>query len=600
MTRPIPADPRTADSEPAGSRAGSEAADSEAAGPVSSAAVQDGTPRLPLGRRMTVRAWLLAVLGMTAVLVLGAAAASAALLSRTAQATDHLLDHTGPGRSQTYRLQAALLDQENGLRGYVITGDAEFLAPYTRGVAAERTATAAITPLIADDPRLTADLSAVSRAADTWRRDYAVPLIAQARRSGPGRTDRASIDRAKPAFDRVRTLFGTQSRDLEAAHAQGRADLAHARSVEGFGFTAIAVGFLLACLVLAVLLQMMVVRPLRSLRIASLRVADGEFGHRITTRGPVDLRSLAEDVEAMRRRIVTELQDSKEKEEQLVRQSTELRRSNGELEQFAYVASHDLQEPLRKVASFCQLLEKRYGDQLDERGVQYIAFAVDGARRMQVLINDLLTFSRVGRRGDDLQPVELGAAIDEALANLAAAVEESEARIVRPETLPDVLGDPMLLSMLWQNLLGNAVKFRSPGRAPVIRIEVLPAEEGRKLAVADNGIGIPEEFAEKVFVIFQRLHGRDEYGGTGIGLALCRKIVEHHGGWIRLDTSYTGGTRIEFTLPAPAADSAASASDPASGSPADPADPEDGGRSSSHPSSFHPSSEQTDPHGAGR
>ncbi len=233
-------------------------------------------------------------------------------------------------------------------------------------------------------------------------------------------------------------------------------------------------------------------------------------------------------------------------------QATELLRSNSELEQFAYVASHDLQEPLRKVASFCQLLEKRYGEQLDERGRQYIEFAVDGAKRLQVLINDLLTFSRVGRVEDERfrLPLPLDVALDSALAGLGPAIEEAGAIIERPNKLPVVMGDATLLAMVWQNLIGNGVKFGRDGQAPVVRITAAPASgEMWQFCVQDNGIGIPAEFAEKVFVIFQRLHGRDAYPGTGIGLALCRRIIQHHGGDIGLDTGYTGGARFCFTLP---------------------------------------------------
>ncbi len=246
----------------------------------------------------------------------------------------------------------------------------------------------------------------------------------------------------------------------------------------------------------------------------------------------------------------TELDASRSARMLLAEQAVELRRSNAELEQFAYVASHDLQEPLRKVASFCQLLEKRYGDKLDERGIEYIGFAVDGAKRMQVLINDLLSFSRVGRVGAVHAAAELETALDDALANLAAALEESNAEIVRPaQRLPRVVGDPTLLTMLWQNLIGNAVKFQRTGHPPRIVIECQRGAGEWILTVTDNGIGIDEEFVDKVFVIFQRLHGRDQYSGTGLGLALCKKIVEHHGGTIRIDTSYDGGSRFEFTLP---------------------------------------------------
>jgi len=173
---------------------------------------------------------------------------------------------------------------------------------------------------------------------------------------------------------------------------------------------------------------------------------------------------------------------------------------------------------------------------------------------MQVLINDLLTFSRVGRLNATTTEVDLDAALDTALANLSTGIDESGAEVIRPEAgLPRVNGDPTLLVMVWQNLVGNAVKFRREGVAPRIVIECNQRVRGDEVdwifAVSDNGIGIPQEFADKVFVIFQRLHGRDVYGGTGIGLALCKKIIEHHGGTIWIDTSNTEGTRFRFTLP---------------------------------------------------
>ncbi len=167
---------------------------------------------------------------------------------------------------------------------------------------------------------------------------------------------------------------------------------------------------------------------------------------------------------------------------------------------------------------------------------------MDGAKRMQVLINDLLTFSRVGRASDVREPVPLDAPLDVATAALSTAIGETSAVIERPGPLPEVMGDPTLLGMLWQNLIGNAIKFRSADRTPVIRITAEEQADGSwQIGVADNGIGVPPEFAEKIFIIFQRLHARDAYPGTGIGLALCKRIVEQHGGKMFLDTTYSGG-----------------------------------------------------------
>jgi light-regulated signal transduction histidine kinase (bacteriophytochrome) len=256
---------------------------------------------------------------------------------------------------------------------------------------------------------------------------------------------------------------------------------------------------------------------------------------------------LGEEIDAMRQRIVRELASVQTAHATLGRQSLELERSNAELEQFAYVASHDLQEPLRKVASFCQALERRYHGQLDERADQYIDFAVDGAKRMQVLINDLLAFSRVGRSGREPEPVDLNEMAIRAQSALASAIEESGAQ-VNVGRLPVVLGERPLLASLLQNLIGNAIKFRGE-HPPLVRIEARREDEQWHFSCSDNGIGVDPEYAERIFVIFQRLHTKDAYPGTGIGLAMCRKIVEYHGGRMWLVTDHSPGARFDFTLP---------------------------------------------------
>jgi light-regulated signal transduction histidine kinase (bacteriophytochrome) len=251
----------------------------------------------------------------------------------------------------------------------------------------------------------------------------------------------------------------------------------------------------------------------------------------------------------MRLRIATEVAELEAARAELDERARDLARSNTDLEQFAYVASHDLQEPLRKVTSFCQLLQRRYEGQLDERADQYIEFAVDGARRMQTLINDLLTFSRVGRTTTSFVPVDTNEIARRAAADLDNAVSEAEA-VIEVGKLPTVSGDPTLLLMLFRNLVGNAIKFRAD-RDPIVEISSTQDGDRWQFEFADNGIGIEPEYADKIFVIFQRLHGREVFSGTGIGLALAKKIVEFHGGRIWLDTAPRGepGTAIRFTLP---------------------------------------------------
>ena len=234
-------------------------------------------------------------------------------------------------------------------------------------------------------------------------------------------------------------------------------------------------------------------------------------------------------------------------EQQLAEHARELERSNSELEQFAYVASHDLQEPLRMVASYCQLLQRRYKGKLDQDADEFIGFAVEGATRMQRMINELLNYSRVGRKSAGFAPVECREVVDAALAALAAAIEESGARVSIGE-LPNVVGEGTLLQQLFQNLVGNALKFRRDDAAPEIAITAERGDGLWQFAVADNGIGIEPEYAERIFLLFQRLHERTKYPGTGIGLALCKKVVEHHGGRIWVESAPGKGSRFIFTI----------------------------------------------------
>jgi len=236
-----------------------------------------------------------------------------------------------------------------------------------------------------------------------------------------------------------------------------------------------------------------------------------------------------------------------EQARELERLNQELGRSNQELQQFAYVASHDLQEPLRMVASYVQLIERRYKDKLDTDAVEFINFAVDGAKRMQTLINDLLAYSRVSTQGEAMGQTDVNEAIDRALANLQARITDTGATIRRAGEMPTFKADSGQLARLFQNLVGNALKF-CQDRSPVVEISVEGQDEHWRFAIRDNGIGIDPKYADRIFIIFQRLHTRTEYDGTGIGLAVCKRIVERHGGLIWFDSTPGEGTTFYFTI----------------------------------------------------
>jgi signal transduction histidine kinase len=307
-----------------------------------------------------------------------------------------------------------------------------------------------------------------------------------------------------------------------------------------------------------VILWAAVFRPVAHLSYGVATVGSGNLNHRVGTKSRSEIGRLSRAFDDMTQNLqsITVSRDALERE--VVRREaaeqaqdaalSDLHRSNQDLEQFAYVASHDLQEPLRMVASYTQLLAQKYGGQLDDKAQSYIHYAVDGATRMQGLINDLLTYSRVNTQGRPLEPTDSHAVLGEALRNLTVSIEESGA-IVTNDDLPVVRADASQLQQVFQNLIGNAIKFRGK-TSP--HVHVAARKEGREwlFSVMDNGIGIDPQHAERLFVIFQRLHTRQEYQGTGIGLAVCKRIVERHGGSIWFESEPGKGSTFYFTLPA--------------------------------------------------
>jgi signal transduction histidine kinase len=496
---------------------------------------------------MSVGGLLGATIGLLLVLAvvgIGLALVANGQLTRDRQL---LLEQVGPARRTALALENALVNEETGVRGYLITAQPSFLEPYRSGRAGEEHAyTELDARQRAIGPEIAAEVRAVRAYAQAWRSKYVTPVLAYRRQSA-----RRSITedlRGKRLFDDVRGSISRLQFSLNRLDTVTRDQLENAGDTLQLLLILAAVLILGGVLGAGFLLRWTITRPLARLGAEARRVAGGEFGNPLTiASGPQEVAAVGREIDAMRQRIVDELATVEVARGQLEEQARELRRSNAELEQFAYVASHDLQEPLRKVVSFCQALQARYAGQLDERADQYIEFAVDGAKRMQSLINDLLAFSRVGRSGRELEPVALGEVLAAARAALAESIESAGGSVVAGE-LPSVRGDRAQLTSLFQNLIANAVKFRGAER-PVVRIEALRRDTEWELACADNGIGIDAEYGERIFLIFQRLHSRDAYEGSGIGLALCRKIVQYHGGRIWLDTSYTDGTCFRFTLP---------------------------------------------------
>jgi signal transduction histidine kinase len=506
-------------------------------------------------RRRVIALCLLAA----AVLGFLAAGATTTALANRGQ-LDSLLGEIGPMRTGVGTLGEALADQEAGIRGFVISGDPKDLAHYTAGVAAEEEQLRAIitNPGATDEILAQAHLLGVQTKG--WRAEFAEPAIVAVRAGDRVGAEALLGDAARARFDSVEASLDGLRETIQRVRDDSVANVRDTSTTLLFVLIVAVILVLASGVSLLVALQRTVIAPVTGLAAQVRAVAGGQYNRRIGSDGPPELQRLAQDVDQMRRRIAADLAEVRsarraleEAHDALARQAAELTRSNRDLEQFAYVASHDLQEPLRKVASFCQLLQRRYQGQLDERADQYIAFAVSGAQRMQRLINDLLAFSRIGRSTTGFSDVNLDRLAADTVAQLDSTLDSAEADVTWSD-LPTVRGEEPLLAMLLTNLVGNSVKFRRPDAPARVHLSGRRVHDAWEITCADNGIGIDPAYAEKVFVIFQRLNARDAYPGTGIGLALAKKIVEFHGGEIWVDTEGrtdgpSDGATIRFTLP---------------------------------------------------
>ncbi|MEV4119129.1 ATP-binding protein [Micromonospora sp. NPDC049645] len=517
----------------------------------------------------SLRRRVITLLTVVGVLLIGLATAEAAMAARNRTQIDAVLNETGPLRVQSQELLNALLDQETAIRGYAVSGDPADLNPYREGLQQEESVVTAMRALLDNYPQVGQELKLVEERTAQWRQSVAVPVIATTEQSGTNAGQALVTEQARQQFDQVRSAVNDLQQEILAAREQSAANVRNSSNVLVVLLIIAALVVVVAGALLLLSLDRMVVRPLIGLADQVREVAEGDYQHRIATTGPPEFLRLGEDVDAMRQKIAADLAEVRAAREriewvnsQLQKQAEELTRSNRDLEQFAYVASHDLQEPLRKVASFCQLLQRRYAGQLDERADQYIAFAVDGAQRMQRLINDLLAFSRIGRLTTGFVEVDLNKVMGDVAGQTEAARQYADAELTWTE-LPVISGEEPLLTNLLANLVSNSIKFRRPDVPAKVHVSARLVGAEWEITCQDNGIGIEPEFADKIFVIFQRLHSKDAYPGTGIGLAIVKKIVEYHGGRVWVDTDVPEGTAIRFTLPALPGDvEAAAAADP--------------------------------------
>jgi len=509
------------------------------------AAAEAAANRWPLRRITGAAIVAMALFAMVAIAIGGTALAS---LTSARNRLENVIDPaTDAGRDLAF----ALVNQETGVRGYLLSGQRSFLDPYFTGAASQKQQVAILRRIVPDLPTVQTDLTQTQIRASRWRSQYVAPAIKQVSATGKPVISPA-VTTGKTLFDDIRGPLNGLQANLASHRRQAVQTLNRSATVLNTALITIGVLLLLIVGGVAAVLRATTIRPLTRLAGEAREVSAGNFDHEVTTSGPREFADLAIDVNRMRERILSELSAVRDANTALEARARDLERSNSELEQFAYVASHDLQEPLRKVASFCQLLQRRYVGQLDDRADQYIEYAVDGAKRMQVLIDDLLAFSRVGRVDREPSLISCASALSAARVNLASDIKNSGA-VIEAGELPVVRAEFSLITSLFQNLVGNAIKFRGD-KPPRIMVSVERKDSFWQFSVADNGIGIEPEYADRIFVIFQRLHDRASYSGTGIGLAMCRKIVEYYGGRIWLETTASAGATFCFTLPIPPED----------------------------------------------
>ncbi|MBV9762119.1 MAG: CHASE3 domain-containing protein [Acidobacteriaceae bacterium] len=425
---------------------------------------------------------------------------------------------------QLDELLSTVQDAETGQRGYVLTGQERYLTPFLSAKATISQKLSAVDRNAArhgaTQPQLALLRTYIQQKMDELQRTVDL------RRSRGLDSAMAEIEtnRGQEYMVRIRNLIGDLRRD-QARAFQGELSLQNRRQLQ--------LEVVLGCGVMAG-----VVLVFLAFRFTILYVRDRDDVER-------KIRSLNETLES---RVAARTAELQARTQELELRSADLQRSNADLAQFAYIASHDLQEPLRMIASYMGLLARRYRGHLDEAADKYIQFAIDGASRMQTLIYDLLSYSRAGTQALEKKPLSSEALLQAALQNLDVVIAESGASIHHGR-LPMVEGDEIKLIQVIQNLIGNAIKFRKPGIKPEISVTAKAAPNEWVFEVGDNGIGFDPKYTDRIFEVFQRLHGIGTYPGNGIGLAICRRIIQHHGGRLWAESQPQVGSKFFFALP---------------------------------------------------
>ena len=445
------------------------------------------------------------------------------------------------------RLQGSLVQIENGLRGFVASRGERFLEPAEVALDSYPRRLRRLDGLVSDEPRQRRTLADLETRIEDYVALWALPLITLAR-DDPGSARSVVVGnggRVRLAgIDGALGELAALKREVVRDNAR-RADRASTLAI-GFGAGGLGLVLVVAAGV-AVYLGRSLVRPVREVARATGRLAGGDLSTRVPAQREDELGDLARSFNEMADRLQVNRAELAARTEQLEHSNAELTRSNRELEQFASVTSHDLQAPLVTVAMYAELLERRHGAQLGE-GLELVNGIRGATGQARTLIRDLLDYSRAGREQPSLEAVPAEMVVEHALESLAGAIEAAGARVAIDGTLPVVLADAAGLTRVVQNLVGNAVKFVD-GRAPEITIGASREGAWWRLWVRDNGIGMDPAHAERIFEPFQRLNGEDHYAGTGIGLAVCERIVERHGGRIWVDSAPGEGSTFSFTLP---------------------------------------------------